>query len=67
MSCLSLEGLDAKALRARLKAMCDHAGIPEGIATTCSLVADEVALNSVVIETITYHRTHCQLSRFLVR
>lgn len=54
MCFLSLEGLDAEALRARFKAMRNHAGIPEGIATTCCLVADEVALNSVVIETTIY-------------
>lgn len=50
---LSLDGLDAEVLHARFKAIRNHAGIPEGIATTCCLVADEVALNSVVIDTIT--------------
>lgn len=45
--------LDAEVLHARFKAMRNHTGIPDGIATTCCLVADEVALNSVVIDTIT--------------
>lgn len=46
----SLEGLDARALRSRFKSMRDRGEIPEGIASTCFLVADEAVLNHAVIE-----------------
>lgn len=46
----SIQGLDAKDLRDRFISMRGRGEIPEGIATSCFLVADEAVLNNAVIE-----------------